>query len=441
MHYDSAARSLLSSVVEELASRVELEHAMKSSTSYYALAAMGAWTLACSSGTEPQAPAAPPGATAGAAQGGASSAAGSSSAAAGTATASPTPGGNGTGGGTAQAGASGGGTGGAPGVGGGAGEGGSPGGGVSNGGVSNGGVSNGGTGGGAGSLGNGGMSMAGTAGMGTGMVPGETKATVTAPASSKVPSDYFVLGEARLLNNNWGAQELGCKAPYEIYVNADKTFGWKWDRASTTCGGNKSKPDYPEVEFGMHPFGVSEQLITSPDYSSTTILPIQVKDVTSASVKIEGLSIATTSDAAWNMNFEMWFCEQHPATGTHTTAYGETMNWFGWSSDQYNWNGVLGSLEAGQSYDLLHTDDHWPAGQAQQWKYRQYRLKSSTKQFNGTVDVKKILEHLVGQGWPTNLWIARFEVGTELDDGSAGTVSIKKITFEVNGQQRATEVR
>jgi hypothetical protein len=299
-----------------------------------------------------------------------------------------------------------------------------------------------GSGGTAGGLGNvGGGGAGGAAGSGSNMVPGETKPTVTAPASSKVARDYFVLGEARLLNNNWGAQALGCKAPYEIFVNADKTFGWKWDRASTKCGGDKSKPDYPEVEFGMHPFGVSQQLITSPDYSSTTILPIQVKDVTSASVKIEGLSIATTADANWNMNFEMWFSEQHPATGTHTTAYGETMNWFGWSSDQYNWNGVLGSLEAGQSYDLYHTDDHWPAGQAQQWKYRQYRLKSSTRQFNGTVNVKKILEHLVSQGWPSSLWIARFEVGTELDDGSAGTVTIKKITFEVNGQERATQVQ
>ena len=288
----------------------------------------------------------------------------------------------------------------------------------------------------------GGAASAGAGGGGSsGMVPGETKPTVTAPASSKVPSDYFVLGEARLLNNNWGAQALGCKAPYEIFVNADKSFGWKWDRNAIKCGGDKSKPDYPEVEFGMHPFGVSTQIITSPDYSSTTILPIQIKDVTTATVKIEGLSIATTADAAWNMNFEMWFCEQHPATGTHTTAYGETMNWFGWSSDQYNWNGVLGSLEAGQSYDLMHSDDHWPAGQAQQWKYRQYRLKSSSKQFNGTVDVKKILTALTGQGWPSSLWIARFEVGTELDDGSAGTVTMNKITFEVNGQQRATEVR
>jgi hypothetical protein len=399
---------------------------MKSSTRYYALAATCALTTAC--GSEPSGTnVLPQGGSAGAAVGGANSAAGNgnnSLAGAGSSSVS----GNGSGGaGNVAGGAGGAALGGAAGT---------------SGATNGGGMLGGGTGGTAG-LGTGGATggAGGSGGSGGAMVPGETKPTVTAPASSKVSSDYFVLGEARLLNNNWGAQALGCNAPYEIFVNADKTFGWKWDRATTKCGGDKSKPDYPEVEFGMHPFGVSTQLITSPDYSSTTVLPIQVKDVTSASVKIEGLNIVTTADANWNMNFEMWLCEQHPATGTHTTAYGETMNWFGWSSDQYNWNGVLGSLEAGQSYDLMHSDDHWPAGQAQQWKYRQYRLKSSSRQFDGTVNVKKILDHLVGEGWPQDLWIARFEVGTELDDGSAGTVTMKKITFEVNGQQRATEIR
>jgi len=416
---------------------------MKSSMKYHALAA----AYVCALGCGPQPSASVSGASGATGMGGASNtpSAGTSSAA-GTAPNAPSGGNaNGVVGGSSSAAGSGGsGTAGAGGalLGGSSGVGGA----LTNGGAVNnagGTPSSGGAGGSAAGNGNGGASAGtgGTGGTGTGMVPGETKPTVTAPASSKVDSDYFVLGEARLLNNNWGAQALGCKAPYEIFVNADKTFGWKWDRSGTKCGGDKSKPDYPEVEFGMHPFGVSQQLITSPDYSSTTVLPIQVKDVTSASVKIEGLSIATTSDAAWNMNFEMWFSEQHPATGTHTTAYGETMNWFGWSSDQYNWNGVLGSLEAGQSYDLYHSDDHWPAGQSQQWKYRQYRLKNPSKQFNGTVDVKKILDQLVGQGWPNSLWIARFEVGTELDDGSAGTVTIKKITFEVNGKERATEVR
>jgi hypothetical protein len=402
---------------------------MRHHTSYWTLAAAAGVTLACSSGSTPDPQGFPQGMSGASGSGAVTTAGASTMAGAGTASVNPAAG---TSGAVPSntAGAAGNATGGA----GGnstttagttsvtAGNGGTLGIGGTTGGVSSGGA-------------------AGGGGTASGMVPGETKPTVTAPASSKVPKDYFVLGEARLLNNNWGAQALGCNAPYEIFVNADKTFGWKWDRNTTKCGGDKSKPDYPEVEFGMHPFGVSTQIITSPDYSSTTILPIQIKDVTTASVKIEGLSIVTTADAAWNMNFEMWFCEQHPATGTHTTAYGETMNWFGWSSDQYNWNGVLGSLEAGQSYDLMHSDDHWPAGQAQQWKYRQYRLKSSSKQFSGTVDVKKILTALTGQGWPSSLWIARLEVGTELDDGSAGTVTMKKITFEVNGQQRATEVR
>lgn len=409
---------------------------MNASMSRYGSAAICVLLVACGSDSS-----GPPNGTSGAtALGGAPSSVGGNGAALAGNSTNPTAG-NAAGGALAQAGASGGGLAGSGGVSvGSAGAGGAfnNGGSMSNGGGGGGG--GGGSGGNAGGLGNTG-GAGGAGGSGASMVPGETKPTVTAPASSKVPSDYFVLGEARLLNNNWGAQALGCKAPYEIFVNADKTFGWKWDRASTKCGGDKSKPDYPEVEFGMHPFGVSQQLITSPDYSSTTVLPIQVKDVKTASVKIEGLAIATTGDSQWNMNFEMWFSEQHPATGTHTTAYGETMNWFGWSSDQYNWNGVLGSLEAGQSYDLFHTDDHWPAGQAQQWKYRQYRLKSSTRQFNGTVDVKKILERLVSEGWPSSLWIARFEVGTELDDGSAGTVTIKKITFEVNGQERATQVQ
>jgi hypothetical protein len=404
---------------------------MRKNTSYWTLAVTAGVTLACSSGSTPtEPPSSTPGASGASGNGAVTTAGASTMSGAGTTSVNnPTAGSSGAG--PTNAGAAGTATGGAGGnsttagsAGVTAGSGGTPGNGGSSGGVAS-----------AGAAGNGGGAA------GSGMVPGETKPTVTAPASSKVPKDYFVLGEARLLNNNWGAQALGCNAPYEIFVNADKSFGWRWDRNTTKCGGDKSKPDYPEVEFGMHPFGVSTQIITSPDYSSTTILPIQIKDVTTATVKIEGLTIVTTADAAWNMNFEMWFCEQHPATGTHTTAYGETMNWFGWSSDQYNWNGVLGSLEAGQSYDLMHSDDHWPAGQAQQWKYRQYRLKSSSKQFNGTVDVKKILTALTSQGWPSSLWIARFEVGTELDDGSAGTVTMKKVTFEVNGQQRATEVR
>ena len=134
---------------------------------------------------------------------------------------------------------------------------------------------------------------------------------------------------------------------------------------------------------------------------------------------------------------------QRSATGTHTTAYGETMNWFAWSSDQYGWNGVIGTLDAGQKYNLYVSRDDWPTATAtSQWKYRQYRLTTSTRPYSGTVDVKKLLDHLTGsENWSKDLWISRFEIGTELDDGSSGTVTIKNVTFEVNGQKRSTEIR
>lgn len=301
------------------------------------------------------------------------------------------------------------------------------------------GVSGSGTGGGS----TGGGSTGGSGGGGgTGMVPGETKPTVTAPASSKVSSDYFVMGETRLLNNNWGAQALGCKASYEIFVNADKTFGWRWDRNATMCGGSNAKPDYPEVEFGIHPFGKNKSLVTSPDYSSTTVLPIQIKDVTSASVDIDTMNIQLTANNNWNMNFEMWFTDQDPVTGNHMGAYAETMNWFGWNSLQYQWpDHDSSSIDAGMHFTLGHSTDNWPDGQSPQWKYRQWRLQNPTMNFSGKIDVKKILDHLVNdEHWPNTLYISRFEVGTELDDGSAGTLTLKKITFEVNGQKRATEI-
>jgi hypothetical protein len=289
--------------------------------------------------------------------------------------------------------------------------------------------------------GSGGAGGGGGAG-GTGMVPGETKPTVTAPASSKTSKDYFVMGETRLLNNNWGALALGCNASYEIFVNTDKTFGWRWDRNATKCGGDATKPDYPEVEFGIHPFGKNKSLVTSPDYSSTTVLPIMVKDVMTASVEIDSMNINVTGDKNWNMNFEMWFTDQNPVTGSHMGAYAETMNWFGWDSSQYTWpdNGQS-QIDAGLTFKLGHKDDAWPPNQSPQWKYRQWRLPSSMRSFSGKIDVKKILDYLTTtEGWPKDtLWISRFEVGTELDDGSAGTLTFKKVTFEVNGQKRSTD--
>ena len=61
----------------------------------------------------------------------------------------------------------------------------------------------------------------------------------------------------RLINNRWGSDELGssCGTTQKVYINADRTIGWDFNRP--VCGGAKAKPDYPEVEFGVAPFGAT----------------------------------------------------------------------------------------------------------------------------------------------------------------------------------------
>jgi hypothetical protein len=58
--------------------------------------------------------------------------------------------------------------------------------------------------------------------------------------------------------------------------------------------------------------------------------------------------------------------------------------------------------------------------------------------FNGTLDVRKLLDYLVNtRGYSSDYWVTRFEVGSEIDDLTQGTVSVQGVTFEVNGQTRS----
>lgn len=277
---------------------------------------------------------------------------------------------------------------------------------------------------------------------------------VTAPAMTSVNTQFFKMGDLRLINNAWGAAELGCSADkhsYTIFVEEDGSFGWDFNRED--CGGGGQKPDYPEVEFGIHPFGVADHLVTSPDYSSTTVLPLQIKDITSASVKLDNLAITTTANGSWNLNFELWVSEDHPVTGTHSGAYAELMVFWGWQSGRWScaedvlpapFEGAV--VDAGDdSYTLCHQSDAWGTV-PDQWRYFQFRVDDGTdgsarNGYNGTLNVKTMLDWLVDNaGWSEELWISRMEIGSEIDDGTAGRVTMDNVTFEVNGVTKSAEI-
>ena len=245
---------------------------------------------------------------------------------------------------------------------------------------------------------------------------------------------YFKLGDLRLINNNWGSKDMNCEATYKIFIKDDKTFGWKFNRANCNDGG--TRPDYPEVEFGIHPFSIGSHLATSPEFLSTDVLPIQIKDIKSASVTPVDLKIELNKEGSWNLNFEMWFTDQHPVTGNHKNAYAELIAFWGWQDGRWPC-GESGTFKSGgKNYRLCHQSDNWGG-----WRYYQFRMEDGPKKsFNGKFDVKAALTWLVDNaGFSQDLWISRFEIGTEIGDNTSGMVTMKDVIFEVNGVSRSAE--
>jgi hypothetical protein len=308
-------------------------------------------------------------------------------------------------------------------------------------------LSSGGTSGMGGSNPTGGAGTAGTAGesggtggsagtAGSGPIVDENGIPLAKPGDTKNESrSYLNLGDMRLIVNKWGSDELGCPTSLSVFVRNDKTFGWDFDRGA--CGGNKEKPDYPEIEFGIHPFGAGNSLATTPSFSSTTLLPIQIKDITSASVVLDNLSIAIERASTYNLNFEFWLSQRNPVTEADPGVHAELITFFGW---QDSWDcDKSGNVQAGdRGFNLCHQDDQWAGGK---WRYFQFRLNGgSTNSFSGRIDVKALVEWLVNNaGYSRDLWVTRLEVGSEIDDNTKGSVTLRNITFEINGTSKSAQ--
>jgi hypothetical protein len=248
------------------------------------------------------------------------------------------------------------------------------------------------------------------------------------------------LGDMRIINNKWGSDELGCNGTQmSVFVNQDKSVGWNFNRPM--CGGMAAKPDYPEIEFGIHPFGASSALATSPSYSSTTVLPKQIKDIQTASINFDNFNINLQSPTSWNLNFEFWLSQENPVTSANPGVYAEVIVFWGWEATRFvNWKcNQSGSVNSsGKNYNLCHQDDAWANGQ---WRYWQFSVENGPQQsFNGMLDVMPFINFVKGKGYSDQLWITRFEIGTEIDDNTSGSVSLKNVTFEVNGTSKSIQL-
>ena len=271
---------------------------------------------------------------------------------------------------------------------------------------------------------------------------------------------YFNLGDMRLINNRWGSDKLGCNDANteSVCIYSDGSFGWTFNRPA--CGGMRGDPDFPEVEFGVAPFGNQSSNLTSPTYSSTTLLPIQISALNSATLNMSNYNTTITSGSAsyWDSNFEFWISKDDPTKTANAGVYAEIIMFLGYEPGRTSSTATpvagwtcdhSGTVTAGgASFNLCHQSDTWANSQ---WRFFNFNLSNAPQSsFNGTVDIKAILSWVMsnyanstatsggGMGsFSNSMYLTRIEVGTEIDDSTAGSVKISNLTFNINGTSKS----
>jgi hypothetical protein len=259
--------------------------------------------------------------------------------------------------------------------------------------------------------------------------------------STSTSKAYLNLGDMRLLCNRWGSDAKGCsQTQLKVSANSDNTIGYDFNRG--VCDSTHGNPDYPEVEFGVAPFGKDSSLLTSPAFSSTTLLPIQLKDLKSASVNIDGFNSTYQNGGYYDTNFEFWISKQNPLTSSNAGVYAEIIIFLDWDNVRESSKGwPCENLGTTGSYKLCHQSDNW-APQSGPWRFFNFELTSQQKSFSGKGDVKAILDYIRGKysGFTDDMWLTRIELGTEVDDNTQGTAKINNLTFEINGTSKSIEL-
>jgi hypothetical protein len=263
-------------------------------------------------------------------------------------------------------------------------------------------------------------------------------------ATTSTTKAYLNLGDMRLINNRWGSDALGCTASNQsVFVNSDKTIGWTFNRGDCKEQ-NHANPDFPEVEFGVAPFGKTSSLLTSPAYSSTTLLPIQLSALKSASVTMDNFSVNFTNPTYWDANFEFWISKNDPTTNNDGGVYAEIITFTGWNATRQtgattSWAcQISGKTVPGTSFSLCHQSDSWASG----WRFFNFLAGGGTSNYSGKVDIKAMLDYIRSQysGFTDSMYLTRIEVGTEIDDNTAGSSKTNNLTFEINGTSKSIQL-
>ena len=143
----------------------------------------------------------------------------------------------------------------------------------------------------------------------------------------------------------------------------------------------------------------------------------------------------------------MWLSQQNPLTSTRRGVVRRDHRVLGLADRALGVPGgraVEAGLHRGQQHLPALSPVRYlgPAG-GQQWRFYQFNVTNGPlTNYSGTVDAKVLADWVVSNyGLSRDLWVTRYEIGSEIDDKTPGTVKIKNLTFSVNNTAKSIELQ
>jgi len=236
-----------------------------------------------------------------------------------------------------------------------------------------------------------------------------------------------------LTNNMWGTTE---NTTQTIYQYTDGSYGWSWERGKTRENGN-----YPEVVFGVKPWGQHEEY-----FLEGSGLPLQLEEVASLVMEMDldyKILHDTGDNAWWNLAFEVWLTEDKPGDKVEDSITDEIMIWFDWKDVPWDpaeedWEDSEAVKDHQYEYAYCLSVPNWSEENGWGWHYHQFRIKEKGT-IPEVVNIKPFLDYIQEEHQRSGrLWLGSLEFGMEYGDHTAGRVHIKKLDYVINGKRVAS---
>jgi hypothetical protein len=159
---------------------------------------------------------------------------------------------------------------------------------------------------------------------------------------------------------------------------------------------------------------------------------------------MDNFSTTFSNPTYWDANFEFWISKNDPTTNNDGGVYAEIITFVGWNSTRQTGSTtswactITGKTVPSSNFSLCHQSDTWASG----WRFFNFLAGSGTSNYSGKADIKAILDYIRSQysGFTDSMYLTRIEVGTEIDDNTAGSSKTNNLTFEVNGVSKSIQL-